>query len=341
MLTLLPDADKPIFPAASPNTMRTYHTQWRIFSEWALQKRSARLPASPETVAKYLTERSERGASASTIRASATAIGAFHRKNELESPTYSWLVRSTVRTLTHQHKEPTTSAKPLNDKALLSILSTALTRRIGRGGFREKRSTAKRRGKWDIAMVRLLSDAPLGRSEAAALVWGDVTQSSKGRGFIRVRSSYARSGERAERIPISRDTMRALRAIRMKTFTSDMPVLGLSESQIHRRIKAAASAAGLGDGYGGNSGRAAARRMRESRRSRDVITMQRRPWRSSNCRIGRPSRSPATVERRSLGVKPSFELGHRGTTPGSNVNDMLPEGHMPQRQEYPNASPEE
>ena len=253
---------------AAPHTQRAYRTQWQLFKEWTLQQRMVRLPASPETVESYLVDRRRRGASLSAIRASATAIAAVHRLWGFRSPTHTESVRSTLKQLAHNDRRPTNSIQPLTDRAVIAIQSAALTRRIGRSGFLEKRSKARRRGRVDIALIRLLKEASLRRAEAAALVWGDVTPLPKGGGLIRVRRAHASSGKNEKSISVSLDTMRALRAIRPKTATPDMPVFGLSESQIHRRIKAAASAAGLGDDFGGDSGRAAARRTRESRRPR-------------------------------------------------------------------------
>ena len=265
---LLSDTDELRFPGAARHTQRAYRTQWRLFKEWTLQQGMVRLPASPNSVATYLADRHRRGVSLSAIRVSAAAISAVHRLWGFRSPTHTESVRSTLKQLTHSDRRPTISIQPLTDRAVIAIQNAALTRRIGRGGFREKRSRARRRGRVDIALIRLLKDASLRRAEAAALVWGDVTPLPKGGGLIRVRRAYASSGKNEKSISVSRDTMRALRAIRPKTTTPDRSIFGLSESQVYRRIKAAASAAGLGGDFGGDSGRAAARRTRESRRPR-------------------------------------------------------------------------
>ena len=254
---VLSDTEELRFPGAAPHTQRAYRTQWRLFKEWTLQQGLVRLPASPDTVARFLYDRRSRGASLSTIRASTAAIAAVHRLCDFPRPSHAQIVRSTLKQLSHSYTLPISSVQPLTDRDLNAIQSTALTRRIGRGGFHEKRSAARRRGRVDIALVRLLKDASLRRTEAATLVWGDVIPLPKGHGFIRVPRSYA-AGKSEKRIPVSRETMRALRVIRSKTATPDMPVFGLSESQVYRRVKAAASAAGLGDGFGGDSGRTGA-----------------------------------------------------------------------------------
>ena len=279
------------------------------------------------TVARYLVDRARRGSSISTIRVSATAIAAVHRWWDFQSPTRTRTVRRTLKQLAHLDKRPTVSTQPLTDSALNAIQSVAPKRRIGRGGFREKRSTARRRGWQDIALIRLMSDASLGRSETAALVWGDVTSLPKGRGLIRVRCPHAGAGSSYERIAVSRDTMRAVRAIRPKAATPDLPVFGLSESQIHRRIRAAASAAGIGSAFGGNSGRAAGRRTRRIRPSRYVSTPA----------LG----ARANDVLRTGWFVPSVDKVERGTGPQADTDATPTEGPMPQRSEYPNGTPEE
>ena len=271
---VLSDTEELRFPGAARHTQRAYRTQWRLFKEWTLQQGLVRLPASPDTVARFLYDRHSRGASLSTIRASTAAIAAVHRLCDFPLPSqHAQIVRSTLKQLSHSYTLPISSVQPLTDRDVNAIQSTALTRRIGRGGFREKRSRASRRGRVDIALVRLLKDASLRRTEAATLAWGDVITLPKGQGLIRVPCSYA-AGKSEKRIPVSHETMRALRAIRSKAATPDTPVFGLSESQVYRRVKAAASAAGLGDGFGGDSGRAGARITIQSRQSRVVHSVR-------------------------------------------------------------------
>lgn len=294
-----------------------------------------RLPASPDTVSKYLVDRARSGSGVSTIRASAAAIAAVHKIWGLRSPTNSRAVRSTLRRLAYRYKRPAVSARPLTDSAVHTIQRFALYRRVGRDGFRERRSVAKRRGKCDVALVKLVSDASLRRSEAAALVWADVTTLPKGRGLIKIRRA-ATSSENCERIVVSRDTMLALSAIKSKAATPEMSVFGLSESQIHRRIKAAASAAGLGDDFGGNSGRTARRQPRKRRPSRAVVTALPPAITANVHRLftGRAggatqfSLTPAVPERRLAG-------------PRYDQDETSMKERPSQRLEYPNSSPEE
>ena len=56
----------------------------------------------------------------------------------------------------------------------------------GPGGWLESPAQARRRGLVDIALCRVLSDADLRRSEAAALVWDDVARWDDGSGRLTV-----------------------------------------------------------------------------------------------------------------------------------------------------------
>ncbi len=87
-----------------------------------------------------------------------------------------------------------------------------------------------------MALTAVLSDAGLRCSEASSLTWGDVWRWDDGSGRI---------------------AMAALSAIRPAGVASDAKVFGLSESQIARRVKAIARAAGLENWelFSGHSGR--------------------------------------------------------------------------------------
>ena len=61
--------------------------------------------------------------------------------------------------------------------------------KVGRGGVLEGVETALRRGLVDIALCWVMSDAGLRRSEAAALVWDDITRWDNGSGRLTVRRS--------------------------------------------------------------------------------------------------------------------------------------------------------
>ena len=149
---------------------------------------------------------------------------------------------------------------------MAAIRATACSRRTGPGGRTESADRAMRRGLVDIALCSVMSDAGLRRSEASALLWADVDKAEDGSGRLTVRHSKTdKEGEGAV-VAITVRAMADLEAMRNGA-GSEEPVFGLSEQQINRRIKAAAQAAGLGDGFSGHSGRVGmARRMTSKRR---------------------------------------------------------------------------
>ena len=102
-----------------------------------------------------------------------------------------------------------------------------------------------------------LSDAGLRRSEAAALTWGDVQRWDDGSGRITVIRSKTDAEAQGAVVAITPAAMNALDAIRPAGVASEAKVFGLSESQIARRVKAIARAAGLADWeyFSGHSGR--------------------------------------------------------------------------------------
>ena len=105
--------------------------------------------------------------------------------------------------------------------------------------------------------MAILSDAGLGRSEAAALTWGDVQRWDDGSGHITVVRSRTDAEAVGAVVGIPPAAMRALDAIGQAGVGAGEKVFGLSESQIARWVKVIAKAAGLSDRefFSGHSGR--------------------------------------------------------------------------------------
>ena len=104
-------------------------------------------------------------------------------------------------------------------------------------------------------------------SEAAALTWGDVQRWDDGSGRITVVRSKTDVEAAGAVVAITPAAMKALEAIRPAGVASEEKVFGLSESQIARRVKTIARAAGLADWelFSGHSGRVGmARRMAQN-----------------------------------------------------------------------------
>ena len=125
---------------------------------------------------------------------------------------------------------------------------------MGRGGRYESQETARSRGNLDIALISLMRDAMLRVSEAAALGWRDIESEADGTGRLLIRRSKTDAEGQGAVAFLSVPTMAALALIRNEAAAKDS-VFGLRPNQISARIKQAAQAADLGDGYSGHSPR--------------------------------------------------------------------------------------
>ena len=260
----------------SPNTVRMYDTQWRKWERWALAKGLDAFPAVPSAVAAYLAEIAE-VRKPTTVQAAKSAIGAAHRLTGEEDPCKSEAVAAVVQGLKRiaakQGRSEKRQAKALTDRALDAIRRTAcLPRRHPKGG-EESIDAAWRRGVVDIAIVQAMRDAGLRRAELAALRWRDVDRMEDGSGRLTVRRSKTDQAGEGKIVAVTALAMADLDAIRVPL--PDTRVFRLSEHTINRRVKEAARAAGLGDGYSGHSGRVGmARRMIANGAPMPVVMLQ-------------------------------------------------------------------
>ena len=240
----------------SENTKRVYGAQWRLFTDWCGDVGLHSLPAEPLTVARYLAARAGSGASIATIRLATSAIAKAHELAGHESPGRDPGVREALKGWGRQLAKPQRQAGALTADVLAVIRLTAVQPRQRGRGF-ETAGQAEERGRFDVALVAALSDAGLRRSEAAALTWGDVQRWDDGSGRITVIRSKTDVEAAGAVVAITPAAMKALDAIRPAGVASSKKVFGLSESQIARRVKVIAKAAGLVDWefFSGHSGR--------------------------------------------------------------------------------------
>ena len=275
----------------SDNTRRVYGAQWRIFTGWCDEVGLASLPAEPLTVARYLAARAGSGVSIATLRLATSAISKAHEWAKLESPCRDSGVRASLKGWGRRLSRPQRQSGALTADVLAVIRLTAVQpRRRGRGI--ETPEQAAERGKVDVALVAILSDAGLRRSEAAALTWGDVQRWDDGSGRITVVRSKTDAEAQGATVAITPAAMQSLDAIQPAGAGGDVKVFGLSESQIARRVKAVAKAAGLADWefFSGHSGRVGmARRMAQNGAPTHEIERQGR-WKQGGGMVGRYTR---------------------------------------------------
>ena len=173
-------------------------------------------------------------------------------------------------------------------------LTAVQPRQRGRGIETAERAT--QRGKFDVALVLVLSDAGLRRSEASSLTWRDVQRWDDGSGRITVIPSKTDTEAQGAVVAITPAAMQALDALRPPGFSNHEKVFGLSESQIARRVKIITKAAGLADWelFSGHSGRVGmARRMAQNGAPTHEIERQGR-WKQGGGMVGRYTRGETT-----------------------------------------------
>lgn len=257
-----------LWSALSAETVRAYRQAWTGWVSYAEDNCVAVLPASPGSLMNYLQELVEEGRSLSAVRLVVSALSKAHRAAGMHSPVESETLKLYLHGLKRRYGRRAKQARPLDERAIAAIEATAKMPRRGRGGKMETAEYALRRGLMDIAIVRLLSDAGLRRSEAVALSWGDIAFEERG-GIVSVaRSKTDKAGEGAT-VWVTLETCEVLHSIKPDdvrpgdpVFVSEQRSRGgkdakyrMSASQLSRRVSNAAKAAGLGEGYSGHSGR--------------------------------------------------------------------------------------
>ena len=239
----------------APTTRINYMSQWRKWEMFAGERGYPVFAADPVHLADWITQRADDGQKPGTIRMGLAAVGSVHRQANLRNPAEDEGVRATMRGITRIDGRAQKQAAGLTVASLAAIRATACVPRTGRGGSLETAETAEARGHVDIALISLMRDGMLRRSEAESLTWGDLNEESDGTGRLTVaRSKTDPEGEGAV-LFVSAPTMEALRAIRPVDASAGDSLFGLSDDQIARRVTAAAQAAGLGKGFTGHSAR--------------------------------------------------------------------------------------
>ena len=242
--------------ALAPTTVRTYQAVWRGFQAWADEHGFTPLPAAPEVVAMYLTDRAGKSHSwrATTLCAIKQAHEWAGHSTPGAHPAVATVLRGLRRKAARAGQQGTRQATGLTAAMVGAIRATACRPRATTTGRTETAAAAQRRGKVDIALVCLMRDALLRRSEAAALVWEDLQVVADGTGRLTVRRSKTDQDAHGQVLYVSRVTAVALQDVRMGA-DGDMSILGMSSRTIARRIAAAARHAGLEGRFTGHSPR--------------------------------------------------------------------------------------
>ena len=251
--------------AYAPNTSRSYRSQLRAWAAWCVQRGTSPAEADATTLVTYIRERAEgvvigerlhRPAKPNSLNVACAAISKAYEVAGMDNITKHPRVREALRA--HRYRMAregvrVRQAEALTGENMAAIRATALRPRRGRGGL-ESEEAARRRGLTDIALIGLMRDCMLRRSETADVRWDDITSEPDGTGRLFVGVSKTDQEGEGTLLFVSRQTMSDLDAIRPEVVV-DGPVFGLHPRTIGRRIAAAARAAGGTGAYGGHSAR--------------------------------------------------------------------------------------
>ena len=250
--------------AKAENTRRAYTSAWRQFRTWAEAGGHPALPAAPQAVALYLGHLASTGRSIATVQQARSAISHFHAAAGTakgDNPALHPVVSEAVKGWRNRAPAPRQAGALTSDAlALARVREVLRLPKRGRGGRMESADTARRRAALDLAIIGVMADDGLRRSEAAALTWGDVELWADGTGRLTIQKS--KNQVEPATVAVTAATARALQDIRPDDIDLAAPVFGLTGETLANRVRAAARAAGLGDGFSGHSGRIGmARRM--------------------------------------------------------------------------------
>ena len=246
--------------SVSDNTRTMYNSAWRAFEAWAQARAALAMPASPPLAAAYLTHLAEeRRLSVATVKLHKAALAAIHKAAGHPDPTDNEPVKQIMKGITRAHGKPQKQARPLTAEALAAVKATAGNPRPfgGKGKGRESAQRASWRARVDVALLATMRDGLLRRSEAADLNWNDIEFRDDGAALITLRRSKTDQEAEGVVLYVGREAAQALLAIRPATELLDRnaKVFGMTARHIGNRVRAAAKAAGLGQGYTGHSGR--------------------------------------------------------------------------------------
>ena len=251
--------------AYAPNTRTAYRSQLRAWVSWCAQRGLSPADADADSLVTYIRERAEgiaiggrhhRPAKPNSLNVACAAISKALKVAGLADITKHPTVREALRS--HRYRMARAGitvkqAEALTAENMAAIRATALRPRRGRGGM-ETGEQARRRGLLDIALVELMRDCLLRRSEAADVRWSHITSHADGTGRLLVGVSKTDQEGEGALLFVSSQTMRDLAAIRPEG-AEEQPVFGLHPRSIGRRIAAAARAAGEVGAYSGHSAR--------------------------------------------------------------------------------------
>ncbi len=128
---LLAQARRYAVAAKSPATRALYRCDFAAFVTWCRTQRRRPMPASPETVALYLTYRAQMGWKVLTIGRVLTAISQEHKARGLPSPRSATIVQQVLKGIRRQLGTATTQKSPVLVRDLRVMVRSVRSGLIG------------------------------------------------------------------------------------------------------------------------------------------------------------------------------------------------------------------
>src|SRR5215211_342044 len=104
------------------SSKRAYASDWQQFTAWCAARGLEAMPASSETVSRYLGDMAETGLKVSTIRRRAASITYFHRLKSLPVPTSDELVRAVLAGIAREHAAAADRKSPVTVDVIKKML---------------------------------------------------------------------------------------------------------------------------------------------------------------------------------------------------------------------------
>ena len=215
---LVSNAREYIAQSLSDATKRAYRQGWQRFAGWCSETNQRAMPASPSTIALWVTSLADEGAAMSTIRLYLVAVGQAHKSQGHDSPVDDPRVRQLLQGVPRVRQADGQPTAPKQARALTVPELRAMCEAL----------PADVRGLRDRAMLLVAFAAALRRSEVVALRWRFLEDTDDGVILTIPWSKVDAEGEGARvGIPFGSAPatcpVRALRAWRERLFTEWPP----------------------------------------------------------------------------------------------------------------------
>ena len=228
--------------AWSPRTLHVYRLYFQAFERWCKDQVETAMPASPATVARYVSERAYAGERHSTLVGRVSAIGHAHQEREQPSPARDEWLREVLKGIRRsQAAQPPRQVAGLSGEHLDRIRETSLD---------------SHSGNLTVAICSVMRDGLLRISEASELRWSDIQRDpDTGTGTLIIRRRKNDPFGNGSVMPLSRGSLDDLDRLRQWGIGPKRRVFPIHPSSIARRITTVAKRAGLEGRFSGHSPR--------------------------------------------------------------------------------------